>query len=69
MILKFQKPLYWSPGESPNILIYNKYRTFETLIPYDSKDNLFGNRLKFYAKCVVTKNEIEIKEIIADQDW
>lgn len=57
MILKVQKPLSWSPGHPPTVLIYNRDRSVFFEEPYDAGwEKFFGPDLKAYVEAHVAQS-------------
>ncbi len=72
MIVKIQRPL---AGDLSNLLVYDKERTFELLVPVMSSEgkwllNCMRDKPKIYCVVQVDKDRVaRINHIMADQDW
>ena len=66
MIVKLQWPL---TGE-PLILVYNKNRSFYSMLPVKkSYQKLFKDKLKIYCKAHVRNGSLIIDKVIKEQNW
>jgi len=66
MIVKCQKPL----AGLAQVLVYNKDRTFETLVTYDESWEIwFGEELKKYARAHFKGTILIIGREVRNQAW
>lgn len=70
-IVKVQRPLATSSTEdAPQALIYDEYRSFQHLVPYEMVQYLFpNNEDKVYVWAKVNNKGLQIIEAAKPQSW
>jgi hypothetical protein len=69
MIVKIQRPLF-TTEKGELALIYNRDRTFETIVPFEEVEQLFEAGInKVYAHAHLEGTDLHINDWAPDQPW